>query len=243
MALDTFVARRLQMKTVAVSQGLGVSLGAQFGTDRVVTIRNGVDVLQVRQQADGPSPDLDRERIHVAFVGRMVAVKRIDLLLRTASLLQDRHGMRFHFHLLGDGPLRPAMEKLARELAIQGCCTFLGFVPNPLPYLRKMDALILTSDHEGTPMVVLEALALGVPVVGPAVGGITEMLAEFPELLARTQDAEEYASRLLAATETSPERRGQIEVPDAYTIESAAEQYVEMYSTLKAQRQHTRLRV
>jgi L-malate glycosyltransferase len=239
IALDRFVARHVQRKCVAVSSSLYDSLATRYGRDRVLVIRNGIDVARVIERANDSPPFLDPKRVHVAFVGRMVAVKRIDLLLRTARLLRDRYDTRFQFHLLGEGPLNAEMQQLAEELSLRDSCKFVGFVSNPLPYIRRMDALILTSDHEGTPMVALEALALGVPVVGPAVGGLTELLATHPEWLARTQVPEEYAMRLLTATAISAEARSRVGIPERYTMSECARQYLELYLTLKGEASET----
>jgi glycosyltransferase involved in cell wall biosynthesis len=89
-----------------------------------------------------------------------------------------RHGRRCHFLLIGDGPLRPALEAQARTLDLLGLTHFLGQRDDVGRILESVDLLVQTSDWEGLPNVVLEASAAGVPVVATDVGGVREIIAD-----------------------------------------------------------------
>lgn len=81
-----------------------------------------------------------------------------------------------HLHLLGDGPLRGAMEENVKELGLQNSITFYGFTANVMNYIHQADALLLPSIIEGLPGVLLEAMYAETPVVTYNVGGISEIV-------------------------------------------------------------------
>lgn len=96
-------------------------------------------------------------------VGRLSKVKNFGLLLKAFAKVRER--MPVHLWLIGEGKERGALERLARRLQIIENIEFIGFVDNVFAYLQHADALVLTSLREGSPNVLIEALALGVPVV------------------------------------------------------------------------------
>nr|WP_272887716.1 glycosyltransferase [Campylobacter lanienae] len=67
--------------------------------------------------------------------------------------------------ILGDGPLREKLEKLIKKLKLQKSVFLLGRVYNPFPYLKRSDCFVMSSNHEGQPMTLLEALVLNKPVI------------------------------------------------------------------------------
>jgi len=113
----------------------------------------------------------------VAFIGRLVPQKNPALFLEMAQAIL-RSGLKCGFLLVGDGPLRATLGEQTRNLGIEESVRFVG-VRNDMPRILGMiDLLVLTSDWEGLPNVVLEALAAGVPTVATNVGGVGELLAD-----------------------------------------------------------------
>jgi glycosyltransferase involved in cell wall biosynthesis len=94
--------------------------------------------------------------------GRMVPQKRFDILLRAFAASTNRDA---RLTILGDGPLRSELDRLARSLGIADRVDMPGYVGDIIPALRKSDLFVLSSDYEGLPAVVIEALACNVPVV------------------------------------------------------------------------------
>ena len=90
--------------------------------------------------------------------------KRVDHALRALALVR-RTDERAHLHVHGDGPERAALEALAAELGIADAVTWRGYDPDPMPALERAQALMLTSTNEAQGLVIVEALAHGVPVV------------------------------------------------------------------------------
>jgi glycosyltransferase involved in cell wall biosynthesis len=112
----------------------------------------------------------------LAFVGRLSREKGVDVLLRAVAALDPAAPLV----LAGDGPERAALERLRDELGLSST-TFVGRLPKEgvEALLRSSLAMVLPARwHENQPMSILEAFALGVPVVSTAVGGIGELVDE-----------------------------------------------------------------
>jgi len=109
-------------------------------------------------------------------VGRLMPQKRFDRLLRAMSIIRQKN-QEAELWILGQGDMKPELERLCKELQLQDSVRFLGFVPNPYPYVKAADIFVLSSDTEGYPLVVAEAMCLGKAIVSTAVTGATEMLS------------------------------------------------------------------
>ncbi|MBI1952735.1 MAG: glycosyltransferase [Candidatus Omnitrophica bacterium] len=113
----------------------------------------------------------------IGLIGRLVPIKNHALLFQAVKLLdQSGNGGVFRFDLYGDGELRPDLEKLARDLGLQGSVIFHGWAKRMPEVYQALEAVVLTSDNEGTPVSVIEALAAGRPVVATDVGGVRDLL-------------------------------------------------------------------
>jgi glycosyltransferase involved in cell wall biosynthesis len=101
--------------------------------------------------------------------------KRLDQWLVAARLLAERHpGVRFL--LVGDGPLRGELEAIARRAGLAERVVFAGLQQDVRPYYAALDVFLLSSEFEGLPLALLEAMAGGLPVVATAVGGVPEAI-------------------------------------------------------------------
>ena len=125
--------------------------------------------------APGSSPQADS--FGILGVGRLVPAKRFDLFLEVVAKLNLKFPAKGI--IAGDGPLRKELEAHARQLGLlPGRVEFVGRVDDAGALYRRANLFLLTSDHEGTPNVVLEAMASGVPVVGTRVGDVPDLLGE-----------------------------------------------------------------
>ena len=95
--------------------------------------------------------------------------------VETAAIISKKLA-NVYFPIVGDGELGSEMEDAIRKARMESHFSFLGFLPNPTEEMKKLDVLLLTSDHEGTPMVLLEAMSYGLPVVSTRVGGIPTVI-------------------------------------------------------------------
>jgi len=101
---------------------------------------------------------------HLVAIGRLTAQKQFDDLICATERLIER-GEKVQVSILGEGPLRSKLEDMIVNKGLSDFIQLVGKVPNPYPTLKTADVFVLTSKFEGFGMVVVEALALGVPVV------------------------------------------------------------------------------
>jgi glycosyltransferase involved in cell wall biosynthesis len=99
----------------------------------------------------------------VIAIGRLVRQKRFDILIEALSNVLTEIDARLI--ILGDGPDRELLERLVEDLGIPDKVSFEGFQINPYKFLSKAAVFVLSSQREGLPMVILEAIACGIPVV------------------------------------------------------------------------------
>lgn len=120
--------------------------------------------------------EVEKPRPMLVSVGRLTPPKRFDRLVEAARLLRDR-GLDLDVWVLGEGELRKDLERQVTREGLQDHVHFPGFFPNPYPYVKAADLVVSSSDSEGYPLAVGEALCLGKPVVATAVTGTKEMLS------------------------------------------------------------------
>lgn len=119
--------------------------------------------------------DLRKKYFLVGVIARIEIQKRIDRALEILKILRDEDVDVF-FTFMGDGPLEKEMKLKVKELGLENYCEFSGFVENASDYLNNFDLLLLTSDWEGMPIVIWEAMAKGIPIVATDTGGIKEII-------------------------------------------------------------------
>jgi glycosyltransferase involved in cell wall biosynthesis len=122
----------------------------------------------------------------VGFVGRLAPVKDPWMLVSAVKALEDEGlGGRFGFAVVGDGELRGKLEQEAARLGLAGRVRFTGWRREMPPVYRAMDAVVLTSLNEGTPVSLIEAMAAGLPVAATDVGGVPDLLGKVEKDLGR----------------------------------------------------------
>jgi glycosyltransferase involved in cell wall biosynthesis/protein-tyrosine-phosphatase len=167
---------------VAVSSGVAKSLeplGGRYA--QVVRLPNGIDLDRVKpararhdvRKALGIAPDTPL----IGTVGRLCPVKGQAHFLEAARRVLAAQP-RAHFLIVGDGELRNHLTARAVGLGLDGHCRFTGARADVYDLISAMDVFVLPSLDEGTPMALLEAMALGVPVVASAVGGIPDVITD-----------------------------------------------------------------
>lgn len=170
----------------------------------------------------------------VASIGRLHVQKRPDLFLRACRLISgERPGARFL--LVGDGPERRRLERLAGELELEPFVRFAGFVDDVSRICRGLTLLMHAADNEGTPRAVLHAMAAGCPVVATASGGVADLVGDGVEgLIVPKGDVEGLARSSLWMLANPVERlemggRGMKRVESDFSIEAMRRQVEDGY--------------
>lgn len=196
---------------------------------RVFPVANGVSPawLQVPPvQAPATGPD----SVTLAWLGVMQPVKRLPALIRALAEVP-----RLRLRLIGDGPERPHVEAVIRATGTGDRVELVGFQSDPSALLRDVDGLVLPSAAEACPMAVLQAMALGLPVIASRAGGIPEVIRHGVDgLLVKTGDDHELRSalRLLAGDHQLRRTLGESarrRVRSHYTVETCARGLLDVY--------------
>jgi len=177
--LDRLTGKYIQRRIIAVSEELATCLRQSFPPAKIRIIENGIDIdLLYNHEVKSISTLNTRPNIlRIGLAGRLVSVKRVDMFIKTARYMRDNYpDINANYYIFGDGPLRSELESLSRALNMDSIVHFKGHCDDIINRLQDLDILMMTSDHEGLPMVLLEAMALKVPIVAHATGGITVLL-------------------------------------------------------------------
>jgi glycosyltransferase involved in cell wall biosynthesis len=174
---------RVTTRLVAVSPEVRDDL-VQLGVapaEKFSVIRLGIDLDDRTTGEDDDGTRLRRlfgvppDAFVVGWIGRMTGIKHLpDVLASFARLLDS--GVDARLCLVGDGPDREAVERRAHALGVSRQTLFVGYQQDVAPYYRFFDTLLLPSGNEGTPVVAIESLAAGTPVVATRVGGVEDVV-------------------------------------------------------------------
>jgi glycosyltransferase involved in cell wall biosynthesis len=173
----------------------------------------------------------------VGWIGRMTGVKRTNDVLLAFKRLQER-GVDAILCMIGDGPEREQLERRAHELGIMKRTLFLGYQEEVAPYYAALDATILPSGNEGTPVSAIESLAAGRPVVATRVGGVPDVVREGEDgFLVAPGAIDALADRLerLAGDEELRRRMGEAgreRVLPRYSVERLVDDVDALYRSL-----------
>ncbi len=144
-----------------------------FTSRHLFTVRNALDLNLFTCVSEA-----SKKRDYVAAIGALTPVKRWDRLLRVVRNLKTVLGEDIRFQIAGDGPLRSALAKLADDLGVSRVVEFRGAVHDIPAFLSGAKFLVHTSQSEGCPNVVMEAMACGLPVVAMETGEIPYLVED-----------------------------------------------------------------
>jgi glycosyltransferase involved in cell wall biosynthesis len=194
-------------RLVATNSQVAIENATKLGmpVERLRFLPNVVDTEQFTQASEqGPA----KNEVRLLAVGRLKEEKRFDRFLTILADLQLRSRVKLKATIVGDGPKRESLERQAGELGLLAeVIEFSGPVADMTRVYQRADILVLTSDWEGTPNVVLEAMAAGLPVVATRVGGVGEIVRQGETgYLAEAGDDALIADSLLKLINNSPLR-------------------------------------
>ena len=157
------------------------------------------------------NPNGNDAPLRLLCVGRLVTLKRVDVFLQAVARLQSTLTNGVKANIVGDGPERSNLESQSVKLGLlPETVVFRGAVSDVAAVYRNADILVLTSDWEGTPNVLLEAMACGLPVVATRVGGVPDVVQEgVTGSLVDAGDIDALVNRLTALS-NSPAMRAEL---------------------------------
>ena len=238
---DAALCRAGGASWIAVSDDLAARLrGAK---QNVAVVRNGLP-----EAGPPPRPDLLASKagaMLVGFVGRLEPIKRPDRFLEILAALGPKvGGIPVRGVVAGSGSLDAPMRALATERGLDGRVVFLGDADDGAAVVAALDILVVSSDHEGHPMVVLEAMRAGVPIVAARVGGLPEVLPA-DEFLPRAEDVGAFAAavRRLLDDADLRRRRGADQRESflrTFSVRATADRVLEVYREALGRRRDRR---
>jgi glycosyltransferase involved in cell wall biosynthesis len=199
---------------------------------RVTVIPNGVESME-RQQFPRPQ-ELQNDWFNLLIVGRLETVKGQQLAIEAMAALGQSADI--HLHILGAGPREADLRSLAESLGISDRVHILGFRHNVYAHIAHCDILLVPSLHEGLPYILLEAMAIGVPVIASQVGGLAEVIEnDVTGLLITPNDATALARaiRRLKSDSSLRERlghQGQLTQRAKYSLTAMVDKYLTVYA-------------
>lgn len=213
----------------AIEQGIG--------SQKIDFVRNAVEI----KSGNGKTSSANDSPLKIIFVGRLKREKRPELFIKlAASLVRNLPELPLQFQIVGDGPLKPKLEKQAEDCGLKSdVLSFLGVRTDMDEIYRQAHGLVLTSEYEGTPNVLLEAMANGLPIVAVKVGGVTEIVNESRAFLVEPDDEK---GLLEATTKLIQNSKLRIELADNgieyvknnHSLEYLQKQLISIYSKLTA---------
>jgi glycosyltransferase involved in cell wall biosynthesis len=237
--IDGNVIGRLATRFVAVSRADGERMVTREGVnaDKVVVIPNGYIPSPASSDTDVRAElGLGADVPIVAIAAVLRPEKRLDLLLEAHARLQALvPGAQLL--IAGDGPCQESLESQAHELGLDTTVRFLGRRNDVDSVLRAADVGVISSDREGSPLLMFECMANDTALVATSVGGVPDVIEdERTGVLVPRRDPEALA-QAVAALLRDPARRAGIAAEargrlDLYTIDATAGRFADLYDTL-----------
>jgi glycosyltransferase involved in cell wall biosynthesis len=241
LTADRLAAKYTATWIVSVSSDLGKYWKRHADPRKVTVLRNAVDLERVNSSF---SPAEAKQRLGISgdsfvvgIAARLECIKRHDLFVATASYLAKRIP-KSNFVIAGGGRQKESLQRLILESGLQDRVALLGERDDVYDVLRAMDILLICSDHEGIPMVMLEAMALGVTVVSRRVGGIPEVIRDGVSGILVPSDSPEELGHACMSIFEKPRLRANLthvacnEIHRRYSADKNAEGMVELYRSI-----------
>lgn len=235
--LDRVAARSAHATVCYVTEDLRKYYEQAHSGLNAMVIPNGVPAME-RSQFLRP-PDMREAWFNLLIAGRLDRVKGHHLAIEAVAA--EELSADVHLHIVGVGPREPELQALAESLGVSDRVHMLGFRRNVYDYIAYSNALLMPSLHEGLPYTLLEAMALGIPVIASRVGGLAEVIQDNATgLLVPPHDVAALAAAIqqlhrddaLRARLGKAARQAQ---RTRYSLEAMTCGYVQVYRSLRLQ--------
>jgi glycosyltransferase involved in cell wall biosynthesis len=216
---------------VAVSRAVGDYYGRYgLGPERVRVIANGI-----HSNGEAERPALHREVPVIRGCGRLVENKGFEVLIEAAALLKTE-GRAFVVEIAGEGPERPRLEEAIEARGLQERVRLLGDRDDARELIADADVFVLPSFNEGLPLVVLEALHAGRPLVASDLPGLRGVVVDGESGILVPAGSAQALAGAIGTLIDNPEaarmlgRAGRAHAREEFSIERTAASYLELYS-------------
>ncbi|NKB37601.1 MAG: glycosyltransferase [Gammaproteobacteria bacterium] len=237
--LNYFSGNILQDRIIVVSEPLAKKLEQEYRVTRISVIENSIDTERVVSESNLPIEyNYPEDCIKIAMAGRLVALKRHELIIQCMPAIREASRQKVVLYIYGAGPQRSNLKSLVEALHLEEEVVFMGDCIPLYPHIKQMDMLLMPSDHEGLPMIILEAMILEVPIIAHAVGSIPKLLDEGAfGILIREHEQCAYRDAIIEvlsdpASATNKALLGSRYINDNYGIQQQIYKYDEMYKSL-----------
>jgi glycosyltransferase involved in cell wall biosynthesis len=234
--IDRFALRRFH-HVLAVSDNVRDRLERSgMPAHRVTVIGNGLDLQRLKTAAPTLRSELPAGSRIIGSVGRLVPPKGFDVLLRAMPAVLRRVPDAF-LVIAGEGPDRQRLEGLIQELSLEDHARLLGTREDIPGVYRSLDLFVLPSFNEGMPMVVMEAMAAGLPVVATAVGAVPALISQSGAGLVEPGDCAGLTEAIVTIL-TDPGLGGRVgakleeRARAAFSIDEVARKYLQVYDSV-----------
>lgn len=205
---------------------------------KIITIPNGVDMTRFGQSFNREcirsGLGIESNNFVVGTVGRLTSAKAYNVLIDAFEIVNKRIKNSILL-FVGDGEMKTDLEKYVAKKEIEKHVCFLGARSDIPELLSVFDVFVLSSDREGLPVALLEAMAAGVPVIATAVGGIPEVINDgWNGYLVPSRSADTLADKIIWLLRNEGERRtisknAYVTIKENYTIEKTTHRIEKIY--------------
>jgi glycosyltransferase involved in cell wall biosynthesis len=241
LAADRMAAGYTPDRIIGISSDLGEYWKRHARPEKVMVLRYGVELERIHSEFSAAEAKqrlgISGDEFVIGIGARLEPIKRLDIFVATAAYLSEKIP-NSRFVIAGGGRQEQWLRQLVADSGLQERVLLLGERKDVYDVLRALDILLMCSDHEGSPMVMLEAMNLGVAVVSRAVGGIPEVLGAGSAGILVNSESPEVLGRACLQLFEKPDLRASLvqaarrEILQNYSAGKNAEAVLELYRSL-----------
>ena len=195
--VEEFIEECLESAISQINSNVEIIIVNDGSPDKIRTMYNGVDIKKYKYSAQDRINIRSELKIKdhtkvIGFVGRISIEKNLPNLINAVELLN----LDYKLVIIGDGPELMSIKKLVNQKKLDDYVIFLGEIKKPSSYYSVFDVLVLSSDTEGLPTVILEAIASKCPVISTDCGGVKEIFPVPYDYLVPCKDTNKLSERI-----------------------------------------------
>ena len=241
--INYYFSRRYFDRIVPVSFDIKNGLAGRLDSAKMTVIHNAINAGSIKANrgvsAVKAELNIEPKQPVIGTAGRLVPIKGYDLFLDMAKIILETRPDAV-FWLIGDGPLKQQLQARAANLDLSDKVKFLGFRDDIVDLLNCLDIFVISSHHEGIPMVLLEAMALKRAITATAVGGINEIIENGKSgILVNPGDAPALAQACLGILDDDNRRQtlgdgAASRIAEEFSIDIQTRRMLELYREVAA---------